>query len=84
MLPHQEIPELTAARIIQNLMETRGGDRIEVVSALLAWATTLLRNAPQDVRVEAARLMVANACWLAPHERFDAETLRLLRERASH
>jgi hypothetical protein len=79
-MQHQEIPELTAARIIQGLMETRDNDRIEVVNALLGWITTLVRDAKPETRIDAARLMFTHAVWLAPHEKFDQETIKLVRE----
>jgi hypothetical protein len=78
---HPEIAELAAARVVQGLLDDRPeAELIEIVSALISWAMVLLRDAKPEVRVEAAQLLFANAVWLAPSEKFDADAVRIVRD----
>ncbi len=76
-----EIPELAAARVVDGLMKSRvGSDRAEICGALLAWITVLLGDCSSAERTGIAFQMLRHAAWLAPHEKFDEKTFRLVRE----
>jgi hypothetical protein len=78
---HREIAELAAARVVQGLLDDRPeAELVEIVSALINWAMILLRDATPEARIEAAQQMFVNACWLAPHEKFDEESVRVVRD----
>ncbi len=75
----EPIPELQAAHFIDALLKSYpGADRLAIVDALLAWIAILLQDADSKTRIGAAYSLVARAVWLAPGERFDAETFRIL------
>jgi hypothetical protein len=78
---HREIAGLAAARVVQGLLDDRPeSELIEIVNALLNWAMILLRDAKPEARIDAAQQMFVNACWLAPHEKFDEEAVRVVRD----
>ncbi len=76
-----KIPELLAAEFVSVLMRERGpANRLEIVHALSAWIAILLQDSDSETRIDAAHALAARAVWLAPGERFDAETFRVLDE----
>ncbi len=73
--------ELRAAKVVAALVEEHPiSDRVAVAHSLLAWVMRLARGADPETRFELAKVLFVRACWLSPHDNFDQEAVRIVRE----